>query len=80
MLNEAVWWSYDRMPNFVKAMGVVYAEDDFTKECIWRDYNDLPISRKHALEAKKLSYAKPEWLLTTEDKELISRGLLPRVR
>ncbi len=80
LLNGAVWWSYDRMPDFVKEMGVVHVEDDFTKEWIWRDYNDLPHSRREALEGKKLSYGKPEWLLTTEDKDLISRGVLPRLR
>ena len=79
MLNGAVWWSYDRMPEFVKKMGVVYAEDDHSKEAIWRDYNDLPDHRRRLLEGKKLDREKPEWLLTEWDKGQIAKGFQPRM-
>ena len=80
MLNGAVWWSYDTMPEFVNNMGVVYAEDDFSKHQIWLDSGtvNLPHSRHVKLQDKKHEYKKPEWLLTEEDKELIGKGFEPR--
>ena len=36
-ISESVWYSYDKMPDWVKEMGVKYPEDSFTRRRIEND-------------------------------------------
>lgn len=64
LLKEAVWWSYDQMPVWVKELGIKYPEDDFTKKRIVDDFGMclLPYMQQQKLKDKLDEYDEPEWL------------------
>jgi hypothetical protein len=64
LLRNAIWWSYDEMPEFVKELGVKLPEDNFTKQCIWEDLGDglLGHRKESELKQKLQQMGCPEWL------------------
>lgn len=64
LLPKAVWWSYDRMPEWLLEYGVKHVEDDFSKEMILQDSGLclLPYSKAEKIQAKLNEYEEPEWL------------------
>jgi hypothetical protein len=64
LLRNAIWWSYDEMPEFIKGLGVKLPEDNFTKQCIWEDLGDglLGHRKESELKQKLQQMGCPEWL------------------
>jgi hypothetical protein len=69
LLNGATWWSYDEMPVFVRALGVKYPEDNFTKQVIWEDLGDCLLGQRkeYELRTKLDKMGRPEWLKLSTD-------------
>lgn len=66
LLNQAIWWSYDRIPNWLSNYGIKYAEDNFTKIRISEDSGTclLPFSKAEKLRSRIEDFEEPEWLIT----------------
>lgn len=69
LIKEAVWWSYDRVPDYAKDWGIRFPEDTFTKKIIIEDAGMclLPESKAIKLEDKLDEYDLPAWLILTEE-------------
>jgi hypothetical protein len=74
LLRNAIWWSYDEMPEFVRELGVRYAEDQFTKDWIWEDLGDSSLghTKEMALKKKLREMGRPIWLnsSTTDERSV----------
>lgn len=64
MLKHAIWWSYDDMPQWIKDLGVHYAQDDFTKRAILMDSGTCLLTNNQSRKIKDRLYEseEPEWL------------------
>ena len=62
--RDAIWWSYDGMPDCLKEKGVSYATDNFTKERIADDAGACRLLQREQekLDATRDKYEEPEWL------------------
>jgi hypothetical protein len=62
--NNAIWWSYDRMPEYLKDKGVHYATDEFTKNRIMQDAGtcELSYAKQEKLKHYLGTLENPEWL------------------
>lgn len=63
-LKQALWWSYDEMPEWIKESGVSLPSDNWTKKQILQDSGTcyLSYSKQQALERQLEKYETPTWL------------------
>lgn len=67
LLKDAVWWSDQEIPKWLREIGVDYPEDDFSRRVIYDDLGDCLLSES---EADKLQKSRDKY-----DFEILNRTL-----
>lgn len=68
MLNKAIWWSYDPMPDWFNGKGVKYAKDNFTKQRIWEDSGTVLMTESKSEHYKsKRNDIVPDFLIQEQE-------------
>lgn len=68
--SSCVWWSYDKMPEWVKVLGVRFPDDDFTKQRILDDSGLclLPYAKSEKIRRSIYDRPIPDWLVKSDKK------------